>query len=258
MGMKLDLNSPKWAESAVGMCNKKTLSGISLINTSELSRELLPDQQLINQNLKVTKGGMANNGFREQLADHGVILIDGVVGEDFTEQVIWPFARMLNDNNIPSIKLLINSYGGMSTHMFQLISMIRNSTKPVTAEIVMAMSAAFLIANQCHYRVAHAGANLMWHKCWSVYVGNQDQVSRQSVHADFSDKYAEQLLLERSSITLEDLKNHDAKDWYMTAKTALRLGVIDSVIPDRYVLDPKIVEEMIKIQQKITRKMSTE
>lgn len=192
---------------------------------------------------------------RQQLFENGIILIEEV-NESFLENVIWPFAKMVGDNNTPRIRLLINSPGGSAPEMFQLISMIRNSTKPVTADVIFAASAAFMITTQCHDRIAYPGTVFMWHMPSTIVAGNHDEIDRQTTYLKHATQYADDLLCSRTHITREQLAKHHGKDWYMTAPTALRLGVVDSVIEDNYVLQPMAVQEGIKLQKRLASKFN--
>lgn len=220
----------------------------------------MPETTSENQNSKhlSRRRGKGDGSFRDDLVDKGVILIEEV-GENFLEDVIWPFVKLSSDNNVNKIRLLINSPGGFITEMFQLISMIRNSQKPVIAEVLRAFSAGFIIASQCHERVAYQGSQFMYHIPWTSVWGNQEEITEQTKYLRRMTEYSENLVQERTKISDAKILEYRTKDWYMTAKEALRWGVIDRIHEeDEYILDPEFVQKRIKAENKAMAKLEQE
>lgn len=190
---------------------------------------------------------------RKELTDRGVILVEAV-DESFLDNVIWPFAKLASDNNIPKIKLLMNSPGGYLIPMFQLITMIRSCNKPVVAEVMFAASAAFMIASQCHDRIAYQGSLFMHHLPWTIVSGNMDEIERQTHYQRFATEYTEKLLIQRTKLTRKELKERRDQDWWMTAKDALQYGVIDRIVSeDTYALDPALVQKKLKKEEELVK-----
>lgn len=177
---------------------------------------------------------------RREYYDEHIIQIQEI-DEGFYDNVVWPFIRMIRDQNIQQVRLVINTPGGNIAPMVQLIGLIRKSPKPVIAEIIQACSAGFMIAINCHYRMAYSGSELMYHQAWSGAVGNTEQIKRQTKYLEYCDTEFERMLLERTKISTEMLKEHRGHDWVMTPSEALKLGVIDEVVDTDYTISPEEV-----------------
>lgn len=213
---------------------------------------IIPDQWKIPA--KKRQQGSSEEHFRRECFENRIIPIIGSIDDDFTQHVIWPFARMQNDGNQP-IRLFINSPGGGVAEMFQFISMIRNSQVPVIADAVYACSAAFMIMTQCHDRIGYPGALYMHHLASMFVWGNRKEIENQSAYLEYADKICDEYLLERTKMSEEQLEQHHDQDWYMNAKQALRLGAIDRIQDEAYLIEPEIYHKQVKIQERAIKKI---
>lgn len=192
---------------------------------------------------------------RDELLSKGIILVEAV-DESFLHDVIIPFHKLSSNQNIDHIKLIIDSPGGSVVEMFQLMTLIRKSTKPVVGEIMSAYSAGFMIASQCHHRIAYEGSIFMHHRAWTFAVGNITEITAQTKYMKAMDERAEEMLLERSNIKPDVLAKHREADWYMTAREAHKYGIVDEIIDDaEFELDPAKVQAEIKRHRKALKTM---
>lgn len=189
--------------------------------------------------------------------ENNVIPIIGPIDETFSETVLWPFMKLENDGSQP-IKLIIESPGGDVNGMFHLMSLIRNSRVPVIAEVTMAMSAAFCILTQCHVRIAIPGAIFMHHLSHTLAWGNQNQLQDHVDYLRYIDQVAEQMVLERTKISEERMSLERNRDWYINTADALRLGVIDQIANNNYLIDPDQYKQAMKKQRKFFAKQQAD
>lgn len=174
---------------------------------------------------------------RRQYMSRGVLQIQDV-DENFYDTVVHPFKELVEDNNVNTIQLVINSNGGLTTLAGQLCSWIRSSPKPVIAEIITAISAGFVIATQCHFRICYPASMMMHHEAWMSAYGNKDEISRMMPILESADDYVDKIVEERTKITKEIVNKHRGRDWWITPEEALRLGVVDTIFNDNYQIDP--------------------
>lgn len=250
-------NSPFLAKSVVGIDPLRTHSGSFSKDVSTSRNDSKTEKKSDPTKLKNSKAsdGSSSSKLRKELLDKNVILLEEV-GDDFVENVIWPFVKLSADGNVGKIRLLINSPGGYITEMFQLISMIRNSEKPVIAEVMRAYSAAFMITTQCHERVAYEGSVLMYHCPWTIAFGNSEEIQEQTKYMRQMTKYGEGLVLQRTKIDPEVIKQYRHRDWWMTAREAKKLGVVDRIHEEKdYALSPDYVQERIKVEERVMKKL---
>lgn len=255
MASPQDLSSPFLARSVAGTEPLRMTSGNISTPISTSQSNSTPEVSPTQISSGLGRHFRDDEKFRKELTERGVILVREV-DHNFLEEVVWPFAKLSADSNCNKIRLLIDSPGGYITEMFQLISMIRNSQKPVIAEVIRAFSAAFMIATQCHERVAYQGSEFMYHLPWTIAFGNQEQIDEQTKYLRAMTTYGESLVQQRTRIDAETLKSYRHRDWWMTAKEALRHGVIDRIHEEEvYALSPEFVQERIRVEKKMMEKL---
>lgn len=250
-------NSPFLVKSVVGIDPVRTHTGSFSKDVATSQNEHSKEKKSDPTKPKNSKAsnGSSSDKLRKELLDKNVILVEEV-DDSFVENVIWPFVKLSSDGNVGKIRLLINSPGGYITEMFQLISMIRNSEKPVIAEVMRAFSAAFMITTQCHERVAYEGSVLMYHCPWTIAWGNTEEIQEQTKYMRKMTQYGEGLVLQRTNIDEETIKQYRHRDWWMTAREAKKLGVIDRIHEEKdYALPPEYVQERIKIEERVLKKL---
>jgi ATP-dependent Clp protease protease subunit len=200
-------------------------------------------------------GPPATNNLRDsvwsaQLQDREIV-INSPIDEDIIERVV---IQILNFNKLDAmqdealfeatgkeietyhlkkpIKIFINSIGGNIDEAFSVVSAIATSKTPVfTYGLGKCWSAGFLILLAGHQRFAQPYANLMYHQGSGGYAGEFGK------HEAVIEEYKRiQLMVEdfvksRTKIPKKKLKEvfEHKLDWFMTAKEALELGVIDGI-----------------------------
>ena len=131
------------------------------------------------------------------------------------------------------IKIYIDSYGGYVYQCFGLLSVIEKSKTPVyTIATGAAMSCGFMILIHGHRRFAYEHATPMYHQVSSGLWGKVKDLEESLEESKRLQEKIEEMTLAKTKITRKQLdKNYKVKkNWFMTAKEAERLGVIDEVI----------------------------
>ena len=131
------------------------------------------------------------------------------------------------------IKIYIDSYGGYVYQCYGLLSIMKACKTPIHTIVTgCAMSCGFLMAITGHRRFAYPKSTLMYHQISSGAIGKAKDIEERIVETKRLQKMLEQHTLEHTGITKSKLKEvYKAKfDWYMTAKEALELKVVDEIL----------------------------
>lgn len=131
------------------------------------------------------------------------------------------------------IILNINSYGGCVYDGFAIISAIESSVTPVTTRVLgKSMSMAFLITLFGDHRQAMQYSTLMLHDVSSAAWDKVEDMIDDVKEAKRLRAILKKMIIERTKITAEEFDEMIAtrRDWTMSAKEALRLGIVDELI----------------------------
>ena len=131
------------------------------------------------------------------------------------------------------IQIILNTYGGSVYDGLGLISAMEWSKTPVHLTVMgTAMSMGLFILSAAHHRAMSRHSTLMYHQ---ISTGGFDKIEglRDDLkEAQRLEKVCESLLFEKTKITKEDLEPYkkQKKDWFITPKEALKLGIVDEII----------------------------
>lgn len=131
------------------------------------------------------------------------------------------------------IKIYIDSYGGYVYQCYGLLSVMKACKTPIHTIVTgCAMSCGFLMAITGHKRFAYPKSTLMYHQVSSGTWGKAKDMEERIIETKRLQKMLEQHTLEHTGISKERLKEiYKTKfDWYMTAKEALELKVVDEIL----------------------------
>ena len=131
------------------------------------------------------------------------------------------------------IRIYIDSYGGQVYQCFGLIGVMENSNTPIHTVVTgAAMSCGFVILINGHRRLAYRHATPLYHQVSSGFFGKVKDLEEKLEETKRLQKKIEEMTLRLTKISkkklTEILKNK--VDWFMTAESALELGVIDEIV----------------------------
>jgi len=131
------------------------------------------------------------------------------------------------------IKIYIDSYGGTVYQILGLVSMIEVSKTPIHTIVTgCAMSCGFILLISGHKRFAYPRATPLYHQVsgggWGTLKDREDNLEE----AKRLQRTIEDITLSKTKISKKKLKEvYNGKiDWYMSAKEAKELGVVDEII----------------------------
>ena len=131
------------------------------------------------------------------------------------------------------VKLYIDSYGGYVYQCFGLLSVMESSETPIHTIVTgAAMSCGFMILICGHKRFAYSLSTPLYHQVSSGVFGKVKDMEEKLKETKRLQDKVEKIVLGKTKISKDKLKEiyKFKKDWYMTAKKALKLGVVDKII----------------------------
>lgn len=139
-----------------------------------------------------------------------------------------------NLDYIPNpIEIYIDSYGGYVYQIFGLISIIDSSKTPIHTIVTgCAMSCGFMLLISGHKRFAHKLSTILYHSVSNVHYGQVQTLKEDLKETTRLQKELENITLTRTKISkkkMQDIKKRKF-DWFITAKEASKLGIVDKII----------------------------
>lgn len=131
------------------------------------------------------------------------------------------------------IKLFIDSYGGNAYQCFGLISIMESSKTEIHTYVTgTAMSSGFMVAICGHKRFCYKLSTPMYHQVSTGVWGTLKEVEEDIKETKRLQKKIEEIVMSKTKITKEQLEKiyKRKRDWYITPKQALTLGIVDEII----------------------------
>lgn len=131
------------------------------------------------------------------------------------------------------IKIYIDSYGGAVYQCFGLLGVMDKSTTPIHTIVTgAAMSCGFLILISGHKRFGYEHSTPLYHQVSTGFFGKVQDMEESLAETKRLQKKIEDLTVTRTNISRKKLREvlKNKVDWYMSAKEAVDLGVIDELI----------------------------
>jgi len=137
------------------------------------------------------------------------------------------------DYNPKPIKMYLDSYGGSVYQCLGLIGIMDKSKTPIHTIVTgVAMSCGFVILISGHKRFAHKLSTPLYHQVSTTKSGTLKEIEDDIIETKRLQETIEKITLDRTKITKKKLKEiYDGKiDWFMSAKEAVELGVVDEIL----------------------------
>ena len=131
------------------------------------------------------------------------------------------------------IKIMIDSYGGYVYQCMGLIGIMENSKTEIYTYVTgAAMSCGFIMLICGHKRFAYKHATPMYHQVSTGFWGKTQDMEESYEETKRLQEKFEKITLEKTKISKSKLKEilKYKQDWYMDAKEAMSVGVVDEII----------------------------
>lgn len=172
-----------------------------------------------------------NTGVSSESVTEGVIAIMKINAFDDEQE------SKLKDYVRQPIKVVVDSYGGSVYDGIGMISAITSSKTPVhTYCYSKAMSMGMLILISGRRRYVHEFATVMFHQLSGGTGGTNQDIQEDAERINELNNMLMKIVKKRTKITKEQIKdkNEHKKDWFVSGKKAIKLGMADELIKDVY------------------------
>lgn len=174
------------------------------------------------------------------LAKEGVIDLIGEVDTNMSiyvrEALIRAQATEKKNGELPRIKVLISSGGGLATPGFEIVDAISNYPGHVTGIVQhAARSMAAIILQACDWRQATENSKILIHNpvatniSWDVLT-NKKKLAKRIAPLRVSRKKMIDVLAYRTGRTFKEIAIQCAKNKDLTVKEAKAFGLVDEII----------------------------
>jgi len=176
---------------------------------------------------------------RNDLLNSGILYLHGKIDDrmasDFGKAMIWLNNKRWHEYHRKEIVLYIDSYGGAIHAAMSIYDMIYCSPVPVTGIVYrQAYSAAAVILQACHERVAMQNADLLFHPCIFDMVEfhhiDEEEMKSSLRLPRERENSIKRIVAVRSGKSEEDAWAFIKEERYISAEEALALGFVDRVI----------------------------
>ncbi len=181
--------------------------------------------------------GFGDEGSALQISER-IVYLAGEVSEQSIAHVTATLIALANQDKTSPIKLIISTYGGSVDEMFSLYDVMKYVPCPVhTIAIGKVMSAGVLLvaAGQKGNRLIGKSTRIMIHPISAGVEGTVFTMESELAETRRMQQLMEELLIAETKMTKAQLnlimkKGHDT---YLTAKEAVKLGIVDAIFVPR-------------------------
>lgn len=151
-----------------------------------------------------------------------------------------------------SIELYINSNGGSVKEGIAIMNQLKRHKAHKTGYVDgVAYSIAFMILQACDTRIMGEGTSGLIHEMWVSTYGNAAQLRKTADDLEILMESNRQILLERSTLTEQQIIDMMAEETFLTPKQCLEYGFCDKIegVQQEEPEEPEEPEEKITAQQ---------
>ena len=182
-------------------------------------------------------GGYGDEGSMLQLSER-IVYLAGEVNEQSIAHVTATIIALANQDKTSPIKLIVSTYGGSVDEMFSLYDVMKYVPCPVhTIAIGKVMSAGVLLvaAGSKGNRLIGKSTRIMVHPISAGMEGTVFTMENEMAETRRMQALMEELMLAETKMSKAQLqaimkKGHDT---YITAKEAVKLGIVDAIFEPR-------------------------
>lgn len=170
----------------------------------------------------------------EALLAKRIIMLNGEITEETVGRICKRLIYLSTLDETP-IRMILNSIGGevyLGLLVYNTLEDLKKKKIEVTIEVRgVCASMGVVILQGASKRVASKYTRFLLHEVSSWAFGKASEVKEESVELDKVNKMLDEIVAERSKLTLKILQDKTKKrDWWLSATEALKNGLIDEII----------------------------
>lgn len=194
-------------------------------------------EELINEIEGAGASGVYEKLYYRLLKDR-IIYVNEDVTDEWIDKVSMEIViKNMEEKDTPAeelkpITIYLNSYGGSIDTCVHLIQVIESSRIPIHIRVLaIAASAGLYITMAGHYREAYKNSIFLLHKGSTTITGNTAAAEdAMEFYRGPVNDILEDLILRKTKITKEELKQIRRNETYCLGERALKYGFIDALI----------------------------
>lgn len=181
---------------------------------------------------KTSYGERAYDIYSRLLKDR-IIFLGSAIDDTVANAIIAQLLFLENQSPEKDIKLYINSPGGSVTAgmaIYDTMNFIKSDVSTICIGMAASMASVLLASGAEGKRFCLPNSEVMIHQ---VMGGTQGQASDIQIHAERIVKMKKQLnqiLAEKSGQPFEKVEKDADRDYFMSAKEAIKYGLVDKII----------------------------
>lgn len=157
---------------------------------------------------------------------------EAVISADQTSYIIKGMHILENEDPEKDITIILNSSGGDEYHGWGIYDVIRASPCRVTIKAVgQCMSMGTIILQAADVRLAYPNTSFLVHNGSVGFVGDAEKAISEAKEVERLIERMYEVYMEATGLSKAKIKAMCQKESYMGAKEALKIGLIDSIIP---------------------------
>ena len=184
---------------------------------------------------QTNKGERSYDIFSRLLKDR-IIFLGGPVDDAVANLVVAQMIFLEAEDPDKDIFLYINSPGGSVTAgmaIFDTMQYIRCDVSTICVGLAASMGAFLMAAGKKGKRKLLPNAEVMIHQPSGGAQGQATDIKIVAEHIIRTKEKMNKILAERTGQDLKKITKDVERDYYMTAKEALKYGIVDEIIPPR-------------------------
>lgn len=131
----------------------------------------------------------------------------------------------------PSLRLLYSTTGGSVYDAFRMYDAIDSASIPVdiyATGLVASSGLTVLLSGRNKYTFPHT--SFLYHQISGRLAGNQEQMRGFYQHTEKLAEYVNQLIVENTRLTMDQLRQMATQEHWFDAETAREYGFVDSIV----------------------------
>lgn len=216
----------------------RNVSRLGLRTISTLPRNATPPMSIMPFVTETIGGGWHTYDIFSRLLKERIVCLNGGVDENVSASIVAQLLFLEADNPQKTIHLYINSPGGSVTAglaIYDTMSYIASPVSTICVGQAASMGSLLLCGGEPGQRFCLPHSSIMVHQPSGGYFGQASDIAIHAkeilrVRGQLNEIYKRHLT---KNMTLDEIEKLMERDYFMGAKEALDLGIVDSILDRR-------------------------
>ena len=172
-----------------------------------------------------------------RLLNDRIIFLGSAVDDEIANLTIAELLHLESEDPDKDIALYINCPGGSvydALAIYDAMQFVKPAIATISVGIAMSVGALLLAGGTQGKRMALPNAKILSHQLGGGFEGEASDIEIQARETIALKRRMEELIARHSGQPLEKVSRDMERDYFMSAKEAVRYGIIDSVLTHRF------------------------